>query len=837
MSLKQHVLCISMRRALIGACALSFSAIAPIAVAQEAQEASPPQTQPSPQAQAPAQAKEAVTLDRMIVTAQSREQELQDVPIALQVVNEQLLGDVGAENLGDIEGFVPGLQVNSNQPTQPSFQLRGIQTDDFGIGTDSAVGVYIDGVYAGRGGGVLLPFTDVERIEILKGPQGTLFGRNTAAGAISIITNKPSDEQEARAKLRLGNDHKQYLEAMVNLPTGEDSALRLNGLFNHSKGWIKDAATGEDLNPENNWATRAAWRMRFGDNTSAVLSWDHESLSQRAQATTGIVALPPEPGVPPVPVDETAYLDPRKTPTYNDAIGSDESRRFDGVTLIVDHSMDWGSMTSTTAWRDYDSNNTAVDEDGTNRRNLYIDSTNTESSRSYYQEIKFNGSNEHVDWVAGASYYDEKSQQTSEVNLFSDSVDTAMVSSGLIPPEFVQPNGPLPPGVGLFTFGQGLLDAFNIPIKLLGQPWNEAYHNRLKSKSYALFGDVIWHVNDKLNLTFGLRYTRDKKEFSWFNPDRTAPGLDASLDQLEQMGLLAALGLNRDDLLFNVAFSDPVSELYRNQTVRTKHAWSDFSPRFVVDYHLNDDTMVFASLAKGYKAGGYNALQINSRFDNEEVWNFETGIKQAFPDLRLQYNASLFYYVYDNRQSTVLDFSTDIPRFVVDTADIEAYGLDFDTVWKPTDALSLDFNVEYIDSTYKEYKVGNDDLSGQPSGEPRWSFAAGVNYLWNLNEAGDVRFTLRHAYRGKARCNDQSQEQGACGPSRALDLGEAENRTDVRVAWTSPRGHWTWAVFGNNVFDNQYINSLGTYGKTVLGTVGARVTAPRMYGVEAQLKF
>ena len=131
------------------------------------------------------------TLDRITVTAQSREQELQEVPIALQVVNAQMLDDVAAQDLSDIDMFVPGLVVDGHQPTQPQFQLRGIRTDDFGIGTDPAVGVYVDGVYAGRGGGVLLPFTDVERIEVLKGPQGTLFGRNTAAGAVSIITHRP----------------------------------------------------------------------------------------------------------------------------------------------------------------------------------------------------------------------------------------------------------------------------------------------------------------------------------------------------------------------------------------------------------------------------------------------------------------------------------------------------------------------------------------------------------------------------------------------------------------------------------------------------------------------
>ncbi len=238
MRIKHSKLVTSLRRAMLAASALSATGVA---FAQDA----------------PQQA-DAVTLDKVTVTAQSREQELQDVPIALQVVDEALLRDIAAEDLGDIDAFVPGLEVSAVQPTQPGIKLRGIETDDFGIGTDPAVGVFVDGVYGGRGGGVLLPFVDVERIEVLKGPQGTLFGRNTAAGAISVITRRPQPKFEARATVRVGNYGKQYMDGMINIPTSETSALRINALNNKSDGWIQDGATGRDLVPENTWAERAA---------------------------------------------------------------------------------------------------------------------------------------------------------------------------------------------------------------------------------------------------------------------------------------------------------------------------------------------------------------------------------------------------------------------------------------------------------------------------------------------------------------------------------------------------------------------------------------------------
>ncbi len=808
--------------------ALCSGAIWMPATAQESAQDAPAQ------AAATATEDEPVELDRMIVTAQSREQELQDVPIALTVVNQALLDDVAAEDLSDIDAFVPGLVVDGVQPTQPSFRLRGIETSDFGIGTDPAVGIYVDGVYGGRGGGVLLPFLDVERIEVLKGPQGTLFGRNTAAGAISLITRRPQDQVEVRGRLRVGNYGKRYADAMWNIPTSDNSALRINALINHSDGWFEDGATGKDLGGENAWAGRAAWQVHFSDATTALLSWDHESLDQNGRVTTGIVPIPPFPGRPPAPANPDDYLDPRELDTFSDA-ASAEWRTFDGVTLIVDHDLGWSKLTSTTSWRQYDSLN-RTEEDATNRFDLYVDSTNTESNETLYQEFKLAGSNERFDWVAGVSYFDEDAEQTSEVNTNTTAVDNIVRNLGIAP----TPDG------SLFGFTTFVAQSFGIPVDLTGQAWNEQFQNTLHTRSYAAFGDVIWHATDRLNLTFGLRYTRDEKEFTWLNDPRTAPGLDAQLDLLESIGFFDAINaagipITRELLTFDMAFIDPPALANKGVLNRASKSWTDLSPRFVVDYHFNDDTMGFASLAKGYKAGGYNALQIGPAFDNEEVWNFETGIKQSFGDFA--WNGSLFYYNYDNRQSIRLvdpdpNNPTDIPRFIIDTGDLEAWGVDLDATWKVTDAFRLQAAMEWIDSTYKEYVTPEGvNLDGEPTGEPHFSASVGASYRFDLGTAGALRLSARHAYRGKARCNEGSDLQGNCGISELLDVGESQQRTDLRAAWTSAQGLWEVAAYGNNVFDNRYVTGLNTYGKDVLGVVGATISEPRTYGVEVTFHY
>ena len=206
-------------------------------------------------------------LEVVVVTAQRREQALQDVPIAIQVVGNDLLNDVAAEDMGDLNGFVPGLVVSSDSPTQPKYQIRGVQTSDFGVGTDSAVGVYVDGVYSARSGSSLLAFNDIERIEVLKGPQGTLFGRNSAAGAVSIVTRQPVHEFDGLLKVRLGENNKQRIDGMVNVPLSDTVALRVNGVWNQSDGWVEDAATGKDLWAEDNWAMRSALTWDTPDET------------------------------------------------------------------------------------------------------------------------------------------------------------------------------------------------------------------------------------------------------------------------------------------------------------------------------------------------------------------------------------------------------------------------------------------------------------------------------------------------------------------------------------------------------------------------------------------
>lgn len=771
-------------------------------------------------------------LGAITVTAQSRSQQMQSVPIALQIVTAKQIDTLAATDLSKMSLFVPGLVVSANQPTQPNYQLRGISTDDFGVGTESAVGVYVDGVYAARSGGALLAFNDIQRIEVLKGPQGTLFGRNAAAGAISIVTNEPGDKLEGKVRLRLGNYGKRYGDALLNLPLNNDMALRVSVLDNRSDGWVKDAASGKRYGRDNDWGTRAVYRWNITPNTRVLLSWDHEKLDQPPQPAFGLIPqsdFSTASGilVPPYPANPSNYLNPLHAPLYNDAVGGAETRRFDGSTLTIDHSFSWGSLTSTTAWRNFDTFNRG-DYDGTNHLTTYLDTTNIEHNNSWYQEFKFAGSTGLVDWVAGTSWYSEQARQTSQTNVYTDSIDTLALN------------------VGGASFGStfagfdALLQSFGLPYTLLGDPWREQINNNGRFKAYALYGDVIWHLSDQLNLTTGVRFTRDQKQFSWFNPPRQAPALDQTLEALDAMGILAMAGVTPADfqqnLIFNAGSAAPVNTL-----VKAKNTWNDLSPRVVVDYTFSPNVMVYGSVTKGYKAGGYNSVQIGSRFAPEKVLNYEAGIKTLFPGPNLLLNASTYYYRYDNRQSLTLDpnsAGSGVPRYLVTSTNQQANGLEVELQWQPNTAFRLGLNGAWIDATYRDATAPSGaSLDGQPTGEPRFSYAANLAYIWHDVANGAVEFDLSHAYRGPSRCNNDSQLQGTCQISPNFRVGAARQSTDVRLGWSSAQDRWGVAVYGTNVFNKRYVMGVNNITTSVFGTPFASISPPRMWGVELHARF
>ena len=772
-------------------------------------------------------AADSTEMEAVTVTAQSRSQEVQDVPIAVSVVTEEQVENLVATDLSEIARYVPGLSVDAFDKTQPGFAIRGISTEGFSMGIDRAVGVYVNGVYQTNGGGSLLALNDVQRIEVLKGPQGTLFGRNTAAGAISIITNTPTHDFEATARGRIGNDGQRYFDGLLNMPLGETFGVRVSALTNRSDGWAEDAGTGRQYALDRQEGARIAIGGMLSDTWEMQLSFDHERLKEPQRLQIGVLPfLSNTTQRAPFPPNPASYQDPRDVPIYQDVVGGRQTKGYDGGTLQFIGSLDWATFTSTTAFSESDLAH-FEDQDGTNDPTVRLDSGVTQSGRTLYQEFKFAGANERIDWVAGASYYREEGEQSNIVNSSTSTIDTLLFNQGIRNPC----GGPL--ACVDFAFRSA-----GFPYRLLGHDYSERVDNEMTSKSMAVFGDVIWHLTDRVNLTAGLRYTRDDKSFAWFNPLRVSPGLDRAFFDINGMGLLSQIP---PQLLFvlrnNIVFGNAVGVRVKRDTDS-----SDTSPRLVLDYHFSDDVMGFVSASKGYKAGGFDGVQIDSEYAPEEVRNYEMGVKASFPDLKMVLNASLFRYDYSDRQSLQLVPVTTpggIPQYLVQSTDQTANGVDVEWMWKATRNLTLNLAGAYIDSEFEDGAATGSgvDLSGQPTGEPKWSFAAGANYAWELPSQGSMELNLQHAYRSEVRCNADSQFQGSCGNYGDFQVGPSQNITNLRLGWTSPDHRYGAALYANNLFDKQYVRSIGGQGVSVLGTPVGTITPPRQWGLEFSARF
>lgn len=779
------------------------------------------------------------------VTAQGRKQEVLQVPIAIQLIGPEQIAKLGAVNIAEVSSFVPGLQIDASEPTQPSFSLRGLGNSDFGIGTDAPVGIYVNGLYTGKTAGAMLNFNDIKRVEVLKGPQGTLFGRNSAGGAIAVITNDPVGQFAARGLVRLGNQASVHTEAMVNQPLGEDLALRFSAVTQRREGWETNVTTTKRAPQDNAWGARLSLRWAPGDATSAVIAWEHEDLDQRARPAWSVVTSSPINVVDPDTgeLDTSLFVDPRKQPLRNDVVGGREERLLDNLSLRIEHDLGWATLSSLTGWRHFTSAN-VQDNDGTDRIASHLSTGNFEKNTAWQQEFRLAGDTPMVDWLVGLSLSGEDAKQTSRIYTYTDSLDTV-----LAPPAYG--SAPTP---GPFASLNMLGRLAGIPgIDLMGQAWQEDMRNTADFKAYAVYGDAIWHLGPKTNLTTGIRFTRDEKKFSWHNPLHSAPGLTPQLaaftpDFFAQMVGAGAITQEESDalqqLVFvaqngNIEFANPD---WFAAPVYTKQSWNNVSPRLVIDHRFSPDTMVFGSVTRGYQAGGFNSVSTQAnggRFDPETVTNYEVGVKGRLAGSGLSYSASLFHYLFKNLQSITLDHSLPIPAYVVTVSDVQATGADLEAQWQVSPNLRVYGAAEFIDQTYKAQRNlagGANDLSGQPYGTPTTSLALGMDVQWPL-AGGLASWSLQGAYLGATRCNDDSQAQGSCLKAPAFRIGEARERVDTRLGWEAASRQWGLGLVVNNLLDKQYIHWASNLGAPVGAPYYVGLTEPRRIQIEFSAKL
>jgi iron complex outermembrane receptor protein len=660
-------------------------------------------------------------LEEVIVTAQKIEEGLQDVPIAVQTFSSQQVENLTAQDIGDLGIFMPNVET-SRAVNQPKYKIRGIGTDDFGVGADPAVGVYLDGVYIGRSGGSRSAFHDLARVEVLNGPQGTLFGRNAAAGAIQYVTNKPVDEQSGWGKVTLGDYDRFQIEGVYNTALTDQLFWRTTALYNERDGFIDNIVTGEDMAREKNWAFATALRWQPDADLDVIWRFEYDEVDEDSRPAASAVYGPRQ------------GSDFDKTATR---AALPETRELWGTSLHVTYDLPFATLTSITSYRTYETEN-PENKDGANDEFWRFDDYNAEDNEQWSQEFRLQGdSGERLRWVVGMNYFEETAKQTSGIIISPHAVDRLIVES-----EIGIPYSSVTPGDGFDIAWAAVFPDLDRIYEtgaqaLQGADYSEYIDVRGDYEAWAVFGDVTWSVTDTLDITAGIRYTEDDKQFSRFS-------------QFNDVGVWFAFPQTDVDAQGNW---DPENGTLG--VVRQSADWDETTPRIVVEWRAFEDAMLYFSWAEGYKAGGFNSVgdrHDDPAFDPESVENYEVGLKSTWLDNRLRVNLAYFSYEYENLQELLFIPGECLPNsntgsYQFETSDIEGEGIELSVAFAPTDGLEVWGNLGTLDAEYSERLRRRSvdgvcnvaDESGDNFGtSPEISYSLGANYTYVFADGGEA---------------------------------------------------------------------------------------------------
>lgn len=585
-------------------------------------------------------------IEEVVVTATKRAENLQDVPIAVSAFTGTQLEEAGVRDIRDIVRQTPGLTMNAAGETEGAIFIRGIGSVAPGIGADPAVGIYIDGLYAARGTNAMAAFFDVERVEVVKGPQGTLFGRNASAGAISIITRKPEiGESYGSVLVGFGDEGQQKYEFIYNAAIGTDSALRLGVKHDRRDGLYENSVTGKDLNGRDHTNARLSYAYDGDGSYRTNISAEYIEFSN----TAGFVT----PG--------EAY---GSTVAQNDAPAD---QMLQSLRLNWTNIWDVGEnleLTSITGYYTHDVNVFPVDAD---LIDLFVaDFQEPQDANFFSQEFRLGSSNETLDWFVGASYVKEELGFRNELR-YDEFIAAALFELDALDTD----NANICDGSADFGDGNGVV---SIPVCV--SPANEMPSGDGETTSIAVFGDATWHVNTVFDVNFGIRYTEDDKSIVYNNPATT--------------GLLGGL----DAQIFGPITPGPVP---------ASRTFDSVDPRLALNFHVADGVMLYVSAARGYKSGGLNrqfdpVSQTVLPFDKEENTAYEGGIKSKFWGGRGQINAAIFANSYENFQ---LEELLNLVPQVTNVGDVDVQGAEVEFQFLLTDSVEIWGSLGLLDTEVK----------------------------------------------------------------------------------------------------------------------------------------
>ncbi len=689
-------------------------------------------------------------LNELVVTAQRRAQGIQSVPMAVTSFDAATIERRALKNVSTLDRVIPNIVMNNNtgQNNASKMFLRGIGDDESWFVADPPVGVYVDDVYYARQAGSMLDLFSVERIEFLRGPQGTLYGRNTTGGALKVITKKPNtDDAEAEGDVTIGSYNRIDVRGSANIPVSDNTALQIAALSRNMDGYTRNLTTGKKVNAQDVTGLRASLLHEFNDDLDILITAD--VIKDRSDP--GYATWLANDGLSPSAPFYGDYFVTSESPGFNprneiDMYGVSATLTYDG--------WDIGTVKSVTTYRSFDQQ---LQLDGIGFEYL-LDQDHEQWQASQEFQLTGTAMDDRLNYSAGLYYFHEDNE-----------------------------------GVATQAFG------------LLAQTLatNPQAHESLETDSFAIYASGTYDVTDALAITLGGRYTYEEKK--WQNNVLLPGGVqDVWCVNPTQTALAAA-----DDFQGTCTPADLLAGMIDFENASADNPdWSDFTPRLVVDYKFNDDFMVYGSVAKGWKSGSFAGRVTHRRVnlfqasvDPEDSLSYEAGFKSEFADNRVRLNANAFLVEYSDLQIGVTDPS--IGGFTRLTGgDSKVKGLEVEFQAAVTDNFEIFGNVGLQDAEWEEFKGPLSTCAGFTSAEdyksldikqtPEWSYRIGADYTVQTANNGSWSF-------GGDWTEKDTFYNNVCNTP---EIGSYDYKSlNAQVAYESADERWRLTLSGTNLTD------------------------------------
>lgn len=745
--------------------------------------------------------------EEIVVTARRREENVQEIPVSTTAFTQSMLDERSATRLQDLAAATPNLNLTSGSFGADSSDavvfLRGVGQGDTAVFSDPGVGIYLDGIYLARAQGSLLDLVDLERVEVLRGPQGTLFGKNTTGGAIQLITRRPAHELETRLRLTAGSRNRADGQLSVEGRLGGDLYGSLAAYSANRDGYSRSLTTGKKFDDEGRNLLRTSLDYAPQGSLRAYVTADYlrEKGNGGNQALVALTNTPvlqffnqvmSEQGFTPY---DSRFLvsDPTTSFSAAERVG-DPSLEGDVFGVSVDLSYQLGKvlLRSLSGYRqvDYEA---FVDADGSPVQVSEGDFHRRQNQIS--EELQLHGSSDKVDWLVGAIYFRERPREDNREFTISGLYAALELAPGPIYappglPNFLCSPGPPPPGLPCFGGA--------------GNPFNFAFFQGngivadidLENESTALFGESTWHLSDRFSVTLGGRYTNDRKSFTYVSRN----GFDLVDNNLE----------NHD-------------------------SWSDFSGRISLAYQLRPEVLIYGNLSRGFKSGGFNGRPqtrgVLDPFDPEIVVSTEVGLKSDLFDRRLRLNLAAFSSDYrDIHFGASLSGSNGEILFVTQNAgDAEIRGVELEFELHPALGWLFSGTAAYLDTELT--KVDPDSEVGISRGNrlaksPEWTASAALQKSFVVGDASALIARADWSWTD-AFFNDLANSPGIAQDAYGL--------LSARLSYGPYTSRWEVSLFGTNLTDEEYFRS--GFVATAFGPSLALPGPPREWGVATAFRF